>query len=139
VKRAAANGCHWNIPHKLGFDIRATLKMQIIGIKRFLPFLMILIFVEVSYGSNTLRNEQLKADSRSGYFRSCVPTIQSQNERWKLGLSQQQVMDYCVCMGIKIFDDLTTDEIDQMLNKKTLPERILSKHETFRNECSEEW
>jgi|TARA_B110000114_G_C15019152_1_gene368152 hypothetical protein len=88
------------------------------------------------------RAEQLKADFRRGFLISCEPTISSQIERAGLAdyVSTEQKLAYCVCVGIKIFDDFSNKEVEQFLITSELPPRKKLARSTYSEDCADsEW
>ncbi len=81
--------------------------------------------------------ETLKADSRQGFILSCVPTIESQSERFGLNLSVEQIGSYCTCVAIAIFDDMSSDEINAFLATMSLPERKEKARPEYSSRCSQ--
>ena len=88
------------------------------------------------------KTEELKGSLRKGFVMSCLPTVTSQIERAALvdQISQTQIIMYCGCVAIKIYDDLTSQEIEQALAKNELPKRKKLARKTYSEECADsEW
>ena len=107
---------------------------------------LILLFMFVVNGSHGSgydpRTEELKGSLRKGFVTTCIPTVTSQIERASLldQISQTQIMLYCVCVAIKIYDDLTSQEIEQTLTRNELPNRKKLARKTYSEECADsEW
>jgi len=85
------------------------------------------------------RAEQLKGDFRKGFLLSCEPTISSQIERAGLAdyVSAEQKLAYCVCVGIKIFDDFSGKEVDEFLVTSKLPLRKELARSKYSEECAD--
>jgi hypothetical protein len=104
---------------------------------------IMLIAVLSTFGTHAVeydyKTEQLKGALRKGFVISCVPTITSQIERAGLAerISDTQKMLYCTCVGIKIYDDMTAQEVDFAIDKSELPDRKKLARKTYSEECAD--
>lgn len=112
---------------------------KLLIIRRFSLVVGISLFATSAVSQYDERTEQLKGGFRKGFLLSCVPTITSQIERAGLAahISETQKLSYCVCVGIKIFDDFTKREVDAFVDSKELPKRKKLARKGYSEQCTD--
>ena len=102
-------------------------------------FLASLSFSSKTFSESYEWSEKMKGSYKKGFLLSCEPNIKSQLER--AGIldltTQTQRLSYCVCVGIKIFDDLTISEINSFQKTMELPARKKKARSSYSNECTD--
>ena len=101
--------------------------------------IMMMSLSSPAYSESYEWSEKMKGSYKKGFLLSCEPNIKSQLER--AGIldltTQTQRLSYCVCVGIKIFDDLTISEINSFQKTMELPARKKKARSSYSNECTD--
>ena len=109
--------------------------------KKFKVYILLATFIPFGmYASEyDYKTEQLKAELKKGFFTTCLPTITSQIDRAGLAgrISETQKVLYCTCVSIKIFDDMSAQEVSYIMDKGELPGRKTRARKTYSEECTD--
>ena len=99
--------------------------------------ILLFLFANYAFSEYNQKTEQLKEYFREGFFITCEPTIKSQLQR--AGLLDQYTtrnrINYCTCVAIKIFDDLTEEGVNYFWNTGELPIRKKKARPEYSNQC----
>ena len=80
-------------------------------------------------------NPQYIIDAKNGHLKTCSETIQKQVKSVGAGVSNDEVRNYCGCLGNFYFNDLTNAELDQIM-RGALPERIEANRTNIQQHCA---
>ena len=80
---------------------------------------------------------KLKEALIRGHGKSCKPIINSQMNSLGLAVTQNQLENYCSCLGHKYFDSFTKSDLEYLNNTNSLPQRILINRALYQDQCSD--
>lgn len=105
---------------------------------KFYICIIILSVASFASGANDKKTEILKDEFRRGFELSCEPTITVQINRAGLSgeIRKYKKINYCKCVAIKIFNDLTPFEVERFMTTDLLPDRKRLKRSNFSEECA---
>ena len=111
--------------------------------KRFLLSLFLLVgsaLVQAEGTKGYVWQEQIKNGYKSGFLKTCMPNSEAQLQRAGIRelLSQSQIISYCTCVAIAIFDDFTLEEIEEFNRSEVLPRRKQAVRQSFSNQCADQ-
>ena len=82
-------------------------------------------------------SEELKGALRKGHGLTCIPVIEDQFKRMGMNQHYTKIAQYCTCLGIQYFRDMSVAELKEMQASNSLPKRISRKRSQIQDWCRE--